>query len=134
MQAGAELSQAQASFPDKPDSTVTVVTSCHFSNFWNSGKFKFLLQFLLKLFLLLQVLTWFYKKIPRLLSGTENFILNSCEDDFKIIWKLTFCSKIGAKNCLYGLKSIFFFIPLFSLDAYRAPNRSGCPYSLELVR
>ena len=51
--------------PLKPDSTVTVVTSCHFSNFWNSGKFKFLLQFLLKLFLLLQVLTWFYKKNPK---------------------------------------------------------------------
>ena len=42
-----------------------VVTSCHFSDFWNSWKFKFLLQFLLKLFLLLQVLTWFYKKNPK---------------------------------------------------------------------
>ena len=40
-----------------PDFTLMVVTSCHFSNFCTLGKFKFLLQFLSKLFILLQVLT-----------------------------------------------------------------------------
>ena len=117
-----------------PDSMVTVVTSCHFSNFWNSGKFKFLLQFLLKLFLLLQVLTWFYKKNPK--TPLRN---RKCHPELLRRWfqdhlKIDILQQNWSQKMSLWPKIQFFFTPLFSLDAYRAPNRSGCPYSLELVR
>ena len=65
------------------------------TDFWNSGKFKFLLQFLFKLFLLLQVLTWFYKKKsqdssqePKMSSWTPAKMISRSSENWHFAAKL----------------------------------------------